>query len=132
MQQHFIKFFSPGTFVSETTLIPVNKRCVHEAIEISKTIIERHNAKPYAFCFIIKARSGDELDSKVINSSGTYYLGGRSLTLDQVKKEMPDEKILISNMECNNWNEIIINDNSWRTIQPLRDGDVILSLNTGE
>lgn len=38
-----------------------------------------------------------------------YYLGGDVLTLEDVKVKMPDEKILISNMENNGHDRIIIN-----------------------
>ena len=59
-------------------------------------------------------------------TSGVYYLGGRILTLADVKREMPKETTLISNMECNGYKRVVVNDNSWRTVQHLRDGDTVL------
>jgi len=66
------------------------------------------------------------LDSKVVKTSGTYFLGGRVLTLNEVKKEMPGEEILISNMECNGYDRIIINTNSWKSCHPFGKNDFLL------
>ena len=49
-------------------------------------------------------------------------------TLKMIKKRNdPKETILVSNMRCNGWNRVIVNDNSWRCVQPLNKGDEILS-----
>ena len=55
-----------------------------------------------------------------------YYLGGRVLTLDEVKAEMSDERILIQNMESNDWGRIVVNTNSWKIMLPIDDDDVVL------
>jgi hypothetical protein len=95
---------------------------------MSKYITERYDAKPFAFVFTTRERGEKDLDSKEVKRSGHYYLGGRVMTLEDVKREMPDEKILIRNMECNGFAKVVVNDNSWRSIQPLRDGDVVLDV----
>jgi hypothetical protein len=63
----------------------------------------------------------------VVATSHRYYLGGEVLTLAQVK-ERPDlaNNTLIHNMEVNQIGKIIVNDNSWRWVAPLMDGDVVL------
>lgn len=43
-----------------------------------------------------------------------------------VEKQMPKETILISNMRCNGIKKVVVNDNSWRSIQPLEPKDVVL------
>jgi len=56
-----------------------------------------------------------------------YYLGGKIETLAQVEaRNDPSEHILRSNMRCNGWKRIIVNDNSWRFTAPLNDDDVVL------
>jgi hypothetical protein len=56
-----------------------------------------------------------------------YYLGGVVQTLAQIKaKNDPRDEILISNMECNRWDKVVTNTNSWRWTQPLQKGDVVL------
>jgi hypothetical protein len=56
-----------------------------------------------------------------------YYLGGKVETLAQVKKRATEkDSILVSNMECNKWNKIITNNNSWSITLPLEKGDVVL------
>lgn len=129
MEQHFVIFFSPGTFVAEQSRQRIDSWDTDKAVQMSKGIKERHGALPYGFCFTTRERKDDELDSREIKRSGVYYLGGKVLTLEDVKaRNDPKDKILISNMEGNKWDKIVINDNSWRWIQPLEADDVVLSV----
>jgi hypothetical protein len=55
------------------------------------------------------------------------FHGGKIETLTDVKERNdPDERILLSNMECNKWDRIITNTNSWKVTQPLLAEDVVL------
>lgn len=121
MEQHFVTFYSPGTIVAETTEKKIDSWDVTKAQEMAKNIKERHGALPYGFRFTTRSRKDNELDSKVSESSGMYYLGGKVLTLQDIRT-------LISNMECNGWKKVIQNDNSWRWIQPLEEDDVVLTV----
>lgn len=51
-------------------------------------------------------RNGEMLKGVQKNYSGWYFIG-RKMTLEDVKKEMPDSKILISNMECNRYKAVV-------------------------
>lgn len=127
MRANFVTFYSPGTFVAEQTTKPVDGWDVDTAIEMSRSIKERYGAVPYGFQFSTRARSDGDLDSKEIERSPMYYLGGRVETVEEVAaRNDPKERILLQNMRCNGWNSIIINENSWRWTQPLNDGDVVL------
>jgi hypothetical protein len=125
-KQHFVTFLSPGTFVHEETTNPIDSWDVDKAVKMSRKIVERHNAKPFAFFFSTKGRGESDLDSKEINCSGRYYLGGKVMSLDQVKRKMPNETTLIWNMEVNGWKNIVINTNSWKITQPLEDDDTVI------
>lgn len=127
MQRHFVTFFSPGTFVAETTEKPVESWDVDAAVEMAHGITERYNATPYGFQFSTRSRGPDDLDSKVSARSPMYYLGGKVETLEEVEaRNDPKEEILRSNMRGNGWHRIITNDNSWRTCRPLEEGDIVL------
>jgi hypothetical protein len=126
MKQDFVTFLSPGSFVHEEATERIDSWDVEKAKELAHGITARHGATPFAFVFTTRARKADELDSKEVKRSGRYFLGGRVMTLEDVKREMPDEKILISNMEWNGYARVIVNSNSWRTIQPLDEDDVVL------
>ncbi len=126
MKAHFVSFLSPGTFVHEETTKPIESWDVEKAKEMARGITERHDATPFGFRFSTRERKDDELDSKVVKRSGCYYLGGRVMTLADVKREMPNEHILIGNMECNGYDRIIVNTNSWKIVQPLNADDVVL------
>lgn len=125
--KHFVTFYSPGTFVSETSDRPVDSWDVDVAATMAGTVLERHNAIPYGFRFSTRTRGPEDLDSKVTARSPFYWLGGKIETLEEVKaRATPDDRILISNMEINEWPRVITNTNSWRTTQPLLEGDVVL------
>ncbi len=129
MEQHFVTFYSPGTFFAEQDTKPIDSWDVDAAIEMARGITQRYNARPYGFQFTTRTRKDDELDSSVSAKSNLYYLGGRIETLEEVEaRNNPDEKILRSNMRGNGWDRIVVNDNSWRTTQPLEADDVILDV----
>lgn len=129
MKKQFVVFYSPGTIVAETTIKPIDSWDVEQAIEMAKGIKERHGATPYGFCFITKERTAKELDSQETQRSNMYYLGGNVYTLEEIKaRNDPKDKILISNMEGNGYNKVIVNNNSWQITQPFRKDDVVLQL----
>lgn len=127
MKKHFVTFYSPGTFVSETSSRPIDSWDIDKAKDMARDISERYNATPYGFRFTTRERSDEELDSKDIAHSAMYYLGGKIETLAEVKARATDkESTLIGNMECNNVERIITNDNSWRFTAALEKDDVVL------
>lgn len=117
MLKHFVEWFYPGSFVSETSAEEVPDRSPpkykHGAAygyrHFSQTIIEQDGEKLV----------GPRKDV----SPMTYY--GEILTLDQVKALPGDDyRILISNMECNGWDRVV------RTVRGnfynLKDGDTVV------
>lgn len=126
MKQNFVTFLSPGTFFSEQSTKPIDVWDVDRAVTMSKRVVERYNARPYGFQFTTRTRGPKDLDSKETNRSGTYFLGGRVMTLEEVKREMPDERVLISNMKCNGYDKIVVSNTPWQSIHPLEKGDTVL------
>lgn len=127
MKKHFVTFYSPGTFVSETTTKPIASWDVDVAKTMARGISERHGAKPYGFRFSTRSRGNDDLDSKETASSAMHYLGGRVETIADVEaRNDPKEEVLRSNMRGNGIDRIIVNDNSWRITAELKPDDVIL------
>ena len=126
-KQHFVTFYSPGTFLPENTSRPVKKWDVDAAVALSGEIDERHGARPFGFRFSTRGRGPDDLDSKQTAESPMYYLGGTVRTMAEVEADAdPAEKILLSNMRCNNIARVVTNTNSWKHTAELRDGDVVL------
>ena len=127
MKQHFVTFLSPGTFVHEQSTEPVDSWNVDAAREMARDVKERHGATPFAFYFTTRSRGDSELDSRETARSGRYFLGGEVQTLGEIKaRGNPDDRILISNMECNGWDRVVVNCNSWKVTQPLEADDTIL------
>ena len=129
MQQHFVTFYSPGSFVAEETTKPIDEWNVDQAVEMARGIRERYNALPYGFRFSTRERGPNDLDSHVSARGPMYYLGGKVETLEQVKaRATAEDGILIRNMEGNGYSRIITNTNSWKWTQPLKDDDVVLDV----
>jgi hypothetical protein len=126
LEQHFVTFFSPGTFVHEQTTKPIESWDVDKAVNMARGITERYNATPFGFRFSTRRREDHELDSRVVSRSGLYFLGGTVLTLEQVKARNDSaDRTLIANMEGNGWDRIVENCNSWKVVQPLMADDTV-------
>lgn len=95
--RHFVTFYSPGTFVSESTEKPIPAWDVELAKSMAREITERYGATPYGFRFSTRVRGDEDRDSKKTTESGIYYLRGTVETLAEVKARATDQnRILIS------------------------------------
>lgn len=128
MQKHFVTFYSPGTFVSETTTKEIDAWSVDLAVRMAKEIVERHRATPYGFSF--KTQESDGWEPKTVKESGMYFLGGRLLTLDDIP-DVSENRILRSNMRNNGYDTVIENTNSWKVTLPFnKEKDTLLEWNS--
>jgi len=132
-QQHFVDFFSPGTFFSEQSRKPIDAWDINLAVALSNDVLERHDAKPYGFQFVtcivadpISDGEGGTLDvkPKEVERSDTHFIGGTVLRYDEILDE--EYRILRTNMQCNGWPVCIENCNSWRFTGAFNDDDVIV------
>lgn len=127
MKQHFVTFFSPGTFVSETSTKPIDSWDVAKATEMARGISERYNATPYGFQFSTRERGDNDLDSHEIAESNVYYLGGDIVTIEEIRERNdPDERTLLWNMEVNKLDRVLVNCNSWKITLPLTSDAIVL------
>lgn len=127
VQEHFVIFVSPGTLYPETTLKAIDAWDVDLALKMADGIEERHGATPYCFYFITRGRDKTGLDSKEIARSVFYFLGGRILTLEDIKaRKDPEDRILILNIENNKIDRVIENCNSYKVTLPLGKDDIVL------
>jgi pantothenate kinase len=101
----YVEFLYPGIMVSETSSKEVKSRDISE-IEIP--------GGAYALKFYDIEYNEVNIDNKVFKDetkrcreTGWQYLGGEVLSLADVKKKMPTEKILISNMEGNKIKKVV-------------------------
>lgn len=127
VSKHYVTFYSPGTFFAEQTEKPIAEWNVETAKKMADGITERYGATPYAFQFSTRSRGPNDLDSKVAKTSARYFLGGKIETLADVEaRNDPTERILRDNMRINKIARVVVNTNSWKTVQPLEKGDVVL------
>jgi len=110
-----ITFRSPGTFVAEENTVKVSgirlKTILKNAIEISKTIIQRHKAIPYAFRY-----------KKI-----WYFLPHCKVTSAKDIKPTKDNEILRKNCEYNNITHIVTPTKGWSFTQPFYKENKLLN-----
>ena len=122
MKKHYVRFLSPGTFVAEQTTKEISSWNVEKAISMSKEIIERHGARPYAFQFTTETKSIFGHHSKEVASSGYFYINGVVKTLEEIEAENdPENRILISNMRNNGWDKVVTTYSPYKWVQIFRE-----------
>ena len=129
MIRHFVEFYSPGSFVAERTTRRIGSWDLDRAVEMSRGIKERHGSRPYGFRFQTRGRSQEELDSRIIEKSGFYWLpGARILTIEEIRADPAPYGKTLDNMEMNGW-ECVVHSaaGGYSVTIPHHDDDVILS-----
>lgn len=127
VSQHFVTFYSPGTFFAEDRVEEIDTWDVNEAIRRATKISERYGATPYGFRFTTRGRGANELDSKVIATSPMHFMHVKLRSLATVEREnLPDEQILRSNMRGNGYKRVATTTKGWRWTQPVADDDIVL------
>lgn len=134
---HRVTFFSPGTIVAESTTKDIGEWNPVEAVKMAASVEERHGAIPYGFHFetLLTADPVDdgeggklEIQPKVVETSGMYYINGKVESLEEVEaRNSPDERILRSNMRCNDYTHIVKTTNGYSWTQPLNPGDKVVN-----
>lgn len=116
MTKQYVEIYYPGSFCANTT---------------TQEISDKENfllpEKAYAYKFFekteVETTEGEVLTGKRKNESGMFYKG-KTYTIEGIKRDFPDEKTLIWNMETNNWSKVV------RTVLgnfvPFREGDKII------
>lgn len=127
MEQHYVEFYSPGTFFQESTRKDIDSWDVQKALGMANDIIERHNARPYAFRFLTRSRGPDDLDAKQTAMSNLYFFGCDVETYHDVERRNdPADETLLRNMKYNNIARIAVARKGWKTAIPIGDKDVVL------
>lgn len=136
MRKHQVRFYSPGTLFSESSIYDIESWDTAKAVELSEKVMERYNAKPYGFVFETLLVHDDvpdgeggtlKVESKRVAQSGVHFLGGKLETYDDVVARNDEkENILRSNMRGNEQWIVCINTNSWRSTMPFDEKDCIV------
>lgn len=116
----YVEFFFRGVLFDETSVREVQSRDV-EKLEVPK------NAFGFQFFDVLTTtQEGVELTSDRLNESPMHYYGGRIMTLEEVRAEMPDATTLISNMEGNGYDRVIRCTQG--NFKPFEDGDIYVEI----
>lgn len=134
--KHFVTFYSPGTLFSESTTKQIESWDPSLAVKLADDVLERYDAKPYGFRFETRVVVPDvpdgqggflKVETRLVNESGTYFLGGKLETLDEVEgRNDPKESILRYNMRCDAGCIVCVNTNSFRHTQVFGENDFVI------
>lgn len=97
----------PGSFFNETDELDLQGRTVEEiAGEVSPSVFGIRTFRRVEGEVMVDGKPV-RVSSGNLDYSGTTYIGGQVLTLDEVKRTVPDSRTLVSNMEGNGWDKVI-------------------------
>ena len=98
--KHYVQFLYPGTLFLGTLAKEVSSRDLE--VEAPKEC--------FGYRFFDRqesvAKDGEVLIGGAKNYSGTHYFG-KLMTLGDVKREVPNSNILVSNMEVNGYDRVV-------------------------
>lgn len=140
-RQHFVTFYSPGTFVDETDCKPIEAWDTAAAVSMAKGINQRHGAKPYGFRFhtslvadpVADGEGGTlKVEPRMIAESGTHYIDGVLFKLDELEAVAdPDKRILVQNMRGNDMPVVCETRIGYRHTGEFREVDCVVDGETG-
>lgn len=99
MTKHYVEFMYAGSFFSESSLEEIKSRDAKIKMPkgaYSYTIYDREEIK-----------TGKETLTGKLKNPSKIYIIGEVYDIERVKKEVPDSRILVRNMECNKWDKVI-------------------------
>lgn len=135
-RKHTVTFFSPGSFVAETTTKDIGEWDTREAMRMAGGIVERYGARPAGFYFMtlvtadpVPDGAGGFLDvtPRLEKTSGSYYINGTALDLAGVELLHGAESILARNMRCNHWDRVVTTSNGYSMTSIFNDADAIVN-----
>ena len=116
--KQYVEFLYPGALVPESEVREVPNR--EASVEVPKGC--------FAYKFFerqeTESEDGEVLLGRPRNYSGTHYFG-KVMSLDDVKREMPNQRTLISNMEGNGWDRVVQTRRG--NYQPFTEQDVLVA-----
>jgi len=125
-RRKYVEFLYPGAFVNETSVEEVKDR------DIDKLKIP-DNAFGFRFFDVLENKTivDDEfvkMTSDRINKSPMHYYGGQVYTKEDVIREVPNNEILLKNMESNDWDKIV--KTRMGNFQPFEKTDIFIPCKT--
>ena len=122
MLKHYVQYFSPGSFVSETSDKEIPSRSLDHVLPMKK------NSYSYGFLFFDREETkinGEVLKGKKKNYSSTHYIGGRKMNATEVKAEVKNNATLLSNMKINEWKYVV--KTKFGQFMPFEKGDIMIA-----
>lgn len=126
MKKHYILFYTPNHWPALETWVevePHQAEDVEHAKKLAPTVVSFKGITPDSFEFVTRGRTDEELDSRIISRSCTYFLGGRKISVKDLRVESPQHFVLRHTL-CDD-DEVIV-DTKYPRLLRVKDGDVLL------
>lgn len=116
IKKTYVEFVYPGSFMNEYSSQEVKSRDAE--VELPK------GAFAYRFFDHETVKVGNKtFTGDRSNVSGLTYVDGEVLSVEDVKKSVPNSRTLVSNMEGNGWDYVVKTKRG--NFQPLEKGDSV-------
>lgn len=119
--RYYAEFQYPGTFLSESSTRAVDDP---QSIEWPE---RAYSCRTFARTVMVI--DGEELRGKARDYSPTTYRG-EVFDLERVKREHPDKRILIQNMQGNGYDRVV--RTAFGQLFPINDTDIVISPETAD
>ena len=122
--KHYVKFFYQEAFVGEDTSVEVEYRMGIGSILRLDECKSAYAFQTYERDYLVKNGKDYKGD---IKKHKYYYIDGKVYSLEQAKKQLPNNETLIANMTCNKWKYVIQTRYGWMFPFEKEDGNVLMS-----
>jgi hypothetical protein len=110
----FLLLFFRGLVADESTIHEVQSRDI-EHLDIPP--------KAFGFQFFDANAAGD---ADRMNLSPTYYYGGRVMSIDQARRELPDPDVYLAAMLQSGYEKVIVCRHG--NVKPFLPGDILIEI----
>ena len=128
IKQHFVTFKSPGMATAEHTTKEITPGTRSRPLRWPTTYWNATAPSPTASTSPPGPAPPQELDSKNIAKSGTYFMGGKIQTLQEVMANPTGNKTLIENMKGNHWDQVVTVTKGHQWTSPILKDDAVLDM----
>jgi hypothetical protein len=108
-----------------------NRFVISKAVETNEDIRKALRSMPedavgFRFFMSSEMRKDDygRTAGNRIYNSGWFYIDGHVMTLDEIRKQMPNKRILIANIEDNAWQRVVFTRKN--TVCPFWERDMVV------
>lgn len=119
-----VRTLSTNVFMMDENVVDLAGRSPQEIAETADRRTVGFSTEKVASGTVTVDGQTVELKSQPFAKSGTHWIDGEVMTVEEVKTKVPDSKTLVANMEGNGWTRVV--KTRAGTFQPYSEGDTVI------